>query len=788
MSKTAKRLLAFLALSAALALAPRPARAQLEWGAVTGLVSQPGGAIPATASVELQDALGAVVGRAKTDAAGRFVLTGVAPGDYWLRAEAPGPLTVSRRLTVRGRRTELTLTLQARGSETVVVSAEEERPDVRAGFGGDSVRRLADRLQSRALRDTLAKVAGWPREDNGLVHHRGADDGFLFVLDGVPVYERLDPLFGLSPDAASIDSLQVLSGYVPPQYGLRSGGVVELRSSTSTTTDRRLGAEADAASGSEGTRSAAGLVRARLGSSADALVSGSGERSRRFLDPVDPENRHNDGRTWTTHLAANWRPGSRDTVVARGGYGESRFDVPNDAAQDEAGQDQRQGNDDALASVSWLRTLAPATTSEVALYGRWMRADVRSSPFDTPLRTDAARRLSRTGVLARVTHERGRHRLAAGLEAASLHLDERLAFAVTDAEAGEEADLSEAALQFTPEDPFRFAGAARRTLVSLFAQDSWRASDRLTFDGGLRFDATALLSRERALSPRLGLAYRLSRSTRLRLSANRFFQPPQSEWLLLAASPEARVLSPFAASGGGAPPMAERQWAYEAGLDVWLFGSLRLDTALWHRQVTNFLDPNVFFGTTVLFPNSVAGGRASGVDVRLELPPRHGFSGFLAYSYASVTQVGPINGGLFLEDDILEIGPGTEFKPDHDIPHTATGALRYDAPSGRVAATASWRYQSGAPLEVSDEGLADLAERPGFELVDPVAGRVKPHFVVDALVSVRLVRARSIELHASLGVQNLTNERFAFNFGNPFSGTHFGAPRTLSFGLQARLP
>jgi outer membrane receptor protein involved in Fe transport len=779
---------ALLALLAFLVLASIPADAQVEWREVGGLVTEPGGSPAAAATVELQDALGAVAARALTDAGGRFRLVGIPPGDYWLRAAAPGPLTASQRLSLRGARLEVHLNLQARGAETVEVSAEEESPDVRAGVGGDSVRRLADRLQSRALRDTLSKVAGWPTEDNGLVHHRGADDGFLFVLDGVPVYERLDPLFGLSPDAASIESLQVLSGYVPPQYGLRSGGVVELRSRAATPTDRRFGAEADAAGGSEGTTSAGGLLRARLGSSADALVSGSGERSDRYLDPVDPDNRHNEGRTWTTHVAANWRPSPRDTVVVRGGFGESRFDVPNDPAQDAAGQDQRQGNDDVLASLSWLRTLNPATTAEVALYGRWMRADVHSSPFDTPLETEAARRLSRTGVLAHLAHERGGHRISAGLEAASLHLDERLAFAVTDPEAREEADLSDAALQFRPDDPFRFAGAVRRTQVSVFAQDSWRATDRLTIDGGLRFDATDLLSPETALSPRLGLAYRVSGSVRLRLSANRFFQPPQSEWLLLASSPEARVLSPFADSGGGAPPQAERQWAYEAGLDVWLFGSLRLDTALWHRQVTNFLDPNVFFGTTVLFPNSVASGRASGVDVRLELPPRRGLSGFLAYSYARVIQVGPINGGLFLDDDIQDIGPGTEFKPDHDIPHTATGALRYDAPSGRFAATVSGRYQSGPPLEVSDEGLAALASRPGFDLVDPGAGRVKPHLVFDALVSVRLVRARSAELSASFGGQNLGNERYAFNFGNPFSGTHFGAPRTLSFGLHARFP
>ena len=373
-----------------------------------------------------------------------------------------------------------------------------------------------------------------------------------------------------------------------------------------------------------------------MGSSARALVSGTGERSNRFLDPIDPDNLHNQGNTWALRASTVWRPGSRDTLVARAGYGQSRFDVPNDAEQDQAGQDQRQGNDDAHVSASWLRALTTATSTEVALYGRWTGADLWGSAFDTPLRTDAARELARAGLLAQVTHERGRHRLAAGLEAAALELDEQFSFAVTDAEAAQEADLSEAALQFTTDAPFRFSDGVRRGQLSLFLQDSWRASDRLTLEGGLRFDSTRLLSPEQALSPRLGLAYRLSDSARVRLSANRFFQPPQSEWLLLSASPEARALSPFAESGGGAPPQPERQWAFEAGLDAWLFDALRLDVALWRRQVTNFLDPNVFFGTTVIFPNSVACRPRHGRRrVRLELPPRReAFSGFLAYSYA----------------------------------------------------------------------------------------------------------------------------------------------------------
>ena len=38
----------------------------------------------------------------------------------------------------------------------------------------------------------------------------GIDDGFLMlIIDGVPVYERLDQLSGLGPDVSTIESLNV---------------------------------------------------------------------------------------------------------------------------------------------------------------------------------------------------------------------------------------------------------------------------------------------------------------------------------------------------------------------------------------------------------------------------------------------------------------------------------------------------------------------------------------------------------------------------------------------------
>ena len=66
----------------------------------------------------------------------------------------------------------------------------------------------------------------------------------------------------------------------------------------------------------------------------------------------------------------------------------------------------------------------------------------------------------------------------------------------------------------------------------------------------------------------------------------------------------------------------ERQWAAELGVEQWLGRRLRIDAAFWYRAIREVGDPNVFAGTTIIFPNAVATGRARGIDVRLEMPRR----------------------------------------------------------------------------------------------------------------------------------------------------------------------
>ena len=429
------------------------------------------------------------------------------------------------------------------------------------------MRRAPIRISSRGLQDAIATTPGWATEDNGLLHARGVDDGFLYVVDGVPMYERMDSAHGIAPDPEMVESINVLVGHVPPEFGFKSGGVIEVRTS-SRNSNSWLG-NVQATTGSDATHQGSSVFGGPLSESTALTFGVSGQRSDRFLDPVHPDNLHNSGNAANASAEFNWLASPSNTLSIVGGVGRSSFDVPHNEEQEEAGQDQRQSNLQTWQTASWQRAWSGDTVSQIAGYHRSGSAALSGSERDTPLFINADRALRRTGVLGSVTHHRGKHVLKAGVEAARLSLREDFSFFVTDEEEGEEADLSEGVLEHDEDNPFVFGGHANPTLFALYAQDSIQFGRGLTIDFGVRFDRARMLIESSQWSPRLGAAYHVPNSgTILRASLDRFFQPPQAENLLLGSSEQARELSPFVdETGGGEDLEPERQWATELGIN-----------------------------------------------------------------------------------------------------------------------------------------------------------------------------------------------------------------------------
>ena len=775
----------FLVLSlAGLSIFPIPAFAQIQIGTVTGVVLDSTGAVLADARIVLGNPLTGSEHRTSSDARGVFTLNNVPFAQYKLRVDAAGFQPATQPLTVRSNLpVQVEIRLSAAGASQVVsVTGNDQLIDKGSSstehkLEENFVAHFPTTNRNRQLQSIVATLPGWNMENDGLTHVRGVDDGVLYVVDGIPNVDRSDALFASAPDTEMIHSVEVITGNIPAEFGGRSGAVVTLQPKSGF--DAGWWGSLNFGFSSFNTKELSTAFGGSVGAKVGLFFSASGNRSNRFLDPVDERNFNNLGGAVKFNLRSDYHPTASDIVLVNVSTNGTDLNVPNALEQELAGQHQRQELRDNSESVTWQHVWSANTVTNIAAFRRYLQAALRSSQFDTPISAGQQRSHSRIGLIANLTHAVRGQTLKFGVEASRVVPDEFFTFAVTNKEKAVASDLSDAALTFDLSNPYVFREKATGQQAALFAQDSLSPLKNLTINAGVRFESYRLKVSDSMVSPRVGAVYYIPHTrTAMRASYNRIFMPPQIENLLLADSAQARALSPFAEeNGGGALIRPERTSSYEVGFAQDVRRWFKLDAAYWYRNFRNFADPNVFFSTTVVFPNSVAKGFARGVDVRVDVPRHSGWSGYASYSNQRVLQTGPINGGLFLTNDFIEAGPGVKFIPDHDQRNVAAFGVMYAY--RRVWTSFAGRYESGTPLEVDVDELDELMDTRGADLVDFDRLRVKPYAVFNLAVGVEVMKADHLSVGWQLDAQNLFNKRFAYNFGNPFSGTHFGNSRLV---------
>ena len=568
-----------------------PARAQVQIGTVEGVVLDPDGAVVPDAGLRLGEPLTGARYLTRSDSGGRFVFNNVPFGSYVLDVDVAGFRGPSFEVHVRSNLPNtIEVSLDIPGtSESITVAGKMALVD------GDSassetridrrlIRRAPGAALSRQLGSVIATTPGWTTQNNGLLHIRGVDDGILYVIDGIPVVDRLDAVSGSSFDADMVRSMSILTGLIPAEFGGRSAAVVSIqpRSGIDLPLTGSLSVGAVIFSARELEASLGGALHRKFG----FFVSGSAGRSNRFLDPVDIRNFNNRGGTGKLNLKVDWHPTALDLILVTGASNGSDFRVPNRLIQEQAGQRQRQELRDNAQSLRWERIWSLGTVSNLAYFRHSFRSRLHPSPFDTPVHAEQDRRHTRHGVLGSVTHLAAGHTLKAGFEMSRVTPRESFRFIITDPEEAEEQEISDPALEFT-DHPFVFEDRRTRRQVSLFVQDEFAPWPNLRVNAGVRFDYSTLPASDHQFSPRIGAVYYFPRTgTALRGSFSRLYMPPQIENLLLADSPEARSLSPFVSEGkaGGATLAPERVSAYEVGFAQDAGGRFRLDVAYWWRN------------------------------------------------------------------------------------------------------------------------------------------------------------------------------------------------------------
>lgn len=750
--------------------------AQTETGEIRLTVTDPSG-------LPLPSSAGAVVSEASntkrtftTDEQGRFTLAHLPFGVYRVTIERSGFQNYSQLVDVQSaipREVNVKMAIQPISSQVIVSDTatllDEHRTGIGYSVGSQTIQEQQSAQPGRSVLDLVNLQPGWIVEANGVLHPRGSEYQTLFVVDGVPMDENRSPGFAPEFDHNEVQSMSVLTGDIPAEYGRKLGGVVEV----TTDKDIRQGfhgtAEADGGSFDTG----GGFLSGSYGwNRSQITISTFGNTTGRYLDPPALSNFTNTGTLDGLTADYDQDLSASDSIHVSVHRRQARFEVPNENLQQAAGQVQNRNSIEDAGQIGWDHVISANLLFTARASVEDLSANLWSNTLSTPIIAAQQRGFRRSYLRASLSASKKHHDLKFGGDAHYAPVTEALQYQITDPgyfDAG------------TPPN-FNFYDHRLDRDQSLFAQDSMRFGN-LTVSAGLRYDHYSLLVKANAWSPRTGIAWYWKKAdVRLYFSYDRVFITPAMENLLLASSPQVDVVDPSVAR---IPIQPSRGNYYEAGFSKGIFGKMRLDASFYRRTFLNYADDDVFLNTGISFPISFASADVKGVDVKLSLPQWRGFSGSLSYSnMIGVAQL-PAAGGLFL-GDLGEVGATGSFPITQDQRNTARANLRYQV-HPRVWIAANAQYGSGLPSEADSSNIPGLIQQYGQQIVNQVnfsAGRVRPNFSFDASLGVDVWKRESRSMTFQISGQNLTDRLNVINFAGLFSGTAVAAPRSVDARLR----
>jgi outer membrane cobalamin receptor len=668
---------------------------------------------------------------------------------------------------------DVALTLEVGSVETTVNVEDRETLLDTHQVGSESTigrQQITERNRTspgRSIPDLITSQPGWLLEANGVVHPRGSEYQVQYVVDGLPLTENRSPSFAPPFDTDDVQSLHILTGSYPAEFGRKLGGVVAV----TTSPDTQKGWHGSAIVGGGSFASVYSYLNTQYASGPDVFgLSAEVERTDRYLDPPVLENFTNSATTDSFSGRYQRDFDADDRLSLSFTHSEARFMVPNELTQQDAGQRQDRRNRADELHGRYQHILSPNLLfSTQGLYQN-VSANLYSNVLSTPIAAFQDRGFNQGYINAGFTGQNHSHNWKAGADFLYSALRESFSYNITDPSF------------FDPDTPLQFAfnQHAPDREGSLYAQDVYRFHN-LNVSAGLRWDSYHLLVSKNAWSPRIGASFYWPwAKLLLHASYDRAFQTPAIENLLLASSAEVTSLNdqvlrlPVKPSHGN---------FYETGISRVLATHLRLDVNWFHRAMTDFADDDVLLNTGVSFPIAFSRAEVTGTEVKLEMPRWGRFSGFASYSNQAGTGYLPVTGGLFLGNDAAgQVGSSSSFPITQDQRNTAAAQVRVQA-AKRLWLSASASYGSGLPAEVTDTNLADLEAQYSPQILQRVnlsRNRVRPSFALSFSGGATLWQheLRSLSLQADLF--NATNRLNLINFASLFSGTAIAPPRSGS--------
>jgi len=301
---------------------------------ITGTVMDPTGAVIPGATVTIHNPVSGLERTATTDQVGNFAFVNVPFNPYHMTVTATGFSSyvqdVDARSTVP---MNLKISLQLAGAtQTITVESAGDLLETDSTAHTDVDRQLFNEVPLESASSSVSSLVtqtspGIAADSNGLFHGLGDHAENSFSVDGQPITDQQSKVFSNQIPVDSIQSLEVIDGAPPAEYGDKTSVVINVTTRSGLGVTRPHG-DVSADYGSFGTANGA-FDLAYGGQNWGNFISVSGLNSGRFLDPPEFTVMHDKGNEENVFDRIDYQFNMNDSVHTNLGFTRSWFQTPN---------------------------------------------------------------------------------------------------------------------------------------------------------------------------------------------------------------------------------------------------------------------------------------------------------------------------------------------------------------------------------------------------------------------------------------------------------------------------
>jgi len=481
------------------------------------------------------------------------------------------------------------------------------------------------------LNQVVLQSPGVAQDSYGQLHVRGEHNGLQFRLNGVILPEGLSVFSqALSPRLA--DKVQLITGSLPAQYGLRTAGIIDITTKSGV---YRNGGDVSIYGGSHNEIEPSFEYEGSSGN-LNFYASASYLRNDLGIESPDgsstPLHDHTDQFQGFAYLEDIIDPSSRVSLIL--GASNQRFQIPNQSGLTpsllfgpngdqplvvegqstfpSANLDESQKEATYYGVASYLHT-TDRFTGQLSLFARYSTLKFIPDPLGDLLFTGIAQSAYKRDIAGGFQAE-GAYKLtdAHTLRGGVIGEIDRS----TSNTSSQVIPLDATNTQITdqPETIVDDGGKTAYT-ISVYLQDEWRLLSNLTVNYGLRFDEFDGFRNENQLSPRANLVWLPTLSTTVHVGYSRYFSPPPFE--LVGAETVTRFSNTTAAPAVTIDntPYAERAHYFDAGLSQKLSRDFTVAVDSYYKISKHLIDEGQFGAPIILTPFNYQDGRQYGVEL-----------------------------------------------------------------------------------------------------------------------------------------------------------------------------